>query len=230
MRFLGPTDMLSAAANVRHSISSAVDEFTALIDVINRAGQLTARAELLLADAEALLGRATAAIVDAEATIKGASASVAESAAASLLASKSLHDTEELIERANTVLASLETLGNKTSGASLGWPTAPADAAALAPTEAAVLAPVTPVADPGADTARETTAPSEKPVPAKGRVTSRPAAKRTSRATKKSAAADPAPAAAETTPTASEPEPAGPSDAQVPDAAPEASAEPAAEG
>lgn len=199
MRFLGPTDMLSAAANVRHSISSAVDEFTALIDVINRAGQLTARAELLIADAESLLGRATAAIVEAEATIKGASASVAESAAASLLASKSLHDTEALIERANTVLASLESLGNKTSGASLGWPTASPEATALAS--------VSPVADTTPEGGGEDTPRGPRTSSAKAKGTSRPTAKRTSRATKKSAAVEPAPEPASGSDTPQESEP-----------------------
>lgn len=132
MRFLGPSDMISAATSLKDGVSTAIDEFGVLVELINRGGSLMSRAESLLIDAERLLARADAAVAQAEATIKGASVTVAESAAASLMANQALHDSQALLTRANEVLDTLAAAGRKETGASLGWPSGPAESAAPA--------------------------------------------------------------------------------------------------
>lgn len=109
MRLLGPSDMLSVATHLRDGMTSVLEEFSTLGALIHRGGVFLSRAEALLGDAEALLARATATLAQAESTLRGASATVAEAAAGSLMASKALHDTQELLRRTDAVLGELET-------------------------------------------------------------------------------------------------------------------------
>ncbi len=108
MRILGPADMLSVATAVRDGVASTFGEVTAFGDLVRRGAVWMTRAEGVLTDAERLLARAAATLAEAETTLRGASVTVAEAAAGSLMASKALHDSQELVRRTEAVLASLE--------------------------------------------------------------------------------------------------------------------------